>query len=333
MLKTYRIIPLVFILFLFGFTLITVAPVIAQEQWNPSMGMCHNSRPCMKNNKCGKMCNASVRASKGWVKPNDTNNPETAETAGEGVCRMRETGNTWIPMACKCGLPPKQKEGRPCKCHNSVTVGPCKGKTPPPKVHEAVADGPWNPSMGMRHPDRPCMNRAKHPGGCGPDTRTSVQIANDPWDNGGTLKPKAAKVLSPAEKQIEEMLRRNEEIMKDFRQKIERNLPWDPSMGMRHPARPCMKNGLINPSKGCGPDNRASAIIARDPYDKEYIILKRAAPALEQACFRRCEGPTSTGWQRSTCKARCVAKRPNPRCKGGSFSGFYTTESSLRCLN
>ena len=109
--------------------------------------------------------------------------------------------------------------------------------------------------------------------------------------------------------------------------------PWDPSMGMRHPARPCMKNGLINPSKGCGPDNRASAIIARDPYDKEYIILKRAAPALEQACFRSCEANSMDGSTRWTCKARCVDKRPNPRCKGGSFSGFYTTESSLRCLN
>ena len=31
MLKTYRIIPLVFILFFFGFTLITVAPVFAQS--------------------------------------------------------------------------------------------------------------------------------------------------------------------------------------------------------------------------------------------------------------------------------------------------------------
>jgi hypothetical protein len=31
MLKTYRIIPLVFILFLFGFTLITVAPVFAHS--------------------------------------------------------------------------------------------------------------------------------------------------------------------------------------------------------------------------------------------------------------------------------------------------------------
>jgi len=247
MLKTYRIIPLVFILFFFGFTLFTVSPVIAQTvdqlieriealdandrakvleykyspknrpsdvtthakvtdgPWNPSMGMCHNSRPCMKDNKCGKMCNASVRASKGWVKPNDTNNPAS----------------------------------QAARANPAVT-----------EPHAKVTDG-----------------------------------------------------------------------------------PWDPSMGMRHPARPCMKNGLINPSKGCGPDNRASAIIARDPYDKEYIILKRAAPALEQACFRSCEANSMDGSTRWTCKARCVDKRPNPRCKGGSFSGFYTTESSLRCLN
>ena len=75
MLKTYRIIPLVFILFLFGFTLITVVPVIAEEQWNPSMGMCHNSRPCMKMNQCGDECAVHVRESKGWVNPNYTNNP------------------------------------------------------------------------------------------------------------------------------------------------------------------------------------------------------------------------------------------------------------------
>ena len=49
MLKTYRIIPLVFILFLFGFTFITVAPVFAQGQWDKSMGMRHPDRPCMKN--------------------------------------------------------------------------------------------------------------------------------------------------------------------------------------------------------------------------------------------------------------------------------------------
>jgi uncharacterized small protein (DUF1192 family) len=71
MLKTYRIIPLVFILFLFGFTLITVAPVFAQEQWNPSMGMCHNSRPCIKTNQCGSECAVHVRESKGWMNPSE----------------------------------------------------------------------------------------------------------------------------------------------------------------------------------------------------------------------------------------------------------------------
>ena len=50
MLKTYRIIPLVFILCLFGFTLITVSPVFA---WDKSMGMRHPDRPCMKMNSCG----------------------------------------------------------------------------------------------------------------------------------------------------------------------------------------------------------------------------------------------------------------------------------------
>ena len=48
MLKTYRIISLIFILFLFGFTLITVSPVFA---WDKSMGMRHPDRPCMKNER------------------------------------------------------------------------------------------------------------------------------------------------------------------------------------------------------------------------------------------------------------------------------------------
>ena len=42
---------------------------------------------------------------------------------------------------------------------------------------------------------------------------------------------------------------------------------WDKSMGMRHPDRPCMKNGLLNPRNGCGPDRRHPARIASDPYD------------------------------------------------------------------
>ena len=43
MLKTYRIIPLVFILFLFGFTLITVSPVIAED--SPEFVACQQIKP------------------------------------------------------------------------------------------------------------------------------------------------------------------------------------------------------------------------------------------------------------------------------------------------
>ena len=141
MLKTYRIIPLVFILFLFGFTLITVAPVIAQEQWNPSMGMCHNSRPCMIANSCGKQCAVNVRESKGW-------------------------------------LPPAEHKAR------MAAQSPEQVSTSP-----SDADGPWDKSMGMRHPARPCM--VKGPGrdgtglgprGCGRDMRSPEEIASDPYD-------------------------------------------------------------------------------------------------------------------------------------------------------
>ena len=61
MLKTYRIIPVVFILFLFGFTLITVAPVFA---WDKSMGMRHPDRPCMINGKSNprKGCGPDMRS-------------------------------------------------------------------------------------------------------------------------------------------------------------------------------------------------------------------------------------------------------------------------------
>ena len=43
MLKTYRIIPLVFILFLFGFTLITVSPVFAED--SPEFVACQQIKP------------------------------------------------------------------------------------------------------------------------------------------------------------------------------------------------------------------------------------------------------------------------------------------------
>jgi hypothetical protein len=112
MLKTYRIIPLVFILFLFGFTLITVSPVFAQ-------------------------------------------------TVDQLIERIEKLEAAVFP----------------------------EGQTVPPVVEQPTLtpvpskiDGQWDVSMGMRHPDRPCMNRAKHPGGCGPDRRSPEQKASDPYD-------------------------------------------------------------------------------------------------------------------------------------------------------
>ena len=90
MLKTYRIIPLVFILFLVGFTLFTVSPVFAQEQWNPSMGMRHPDRPCMKSNSCGQDTRTSDQiASDPWdnggtLMPNAAQSPEQVSTSPSG---------------------------------------------------------------------------------------------------------------------------------------------------------------------------------------------------------------------------------------------------------
>ena len=142
MLKTYRIIPLVFILFLFGFTLITVSPVFAQEQWNPSMGMCHNSRPCIKTNQCGKQCAVNVRESKGWLPP------------AEHKARMAAQS--------------------PEQVSTSPSVAPTTSPSP------VIA---WDKSMGMRHPDRPCMKSNM----CGHDNRSPAQIASDPYDTQNPL--------------------------------------------------------------------------------------------------------------------------------------------------
>ena len=99
--------------------------------------------------------------------------------------------------------------------------------------------------MGMRHPARPCMNRRKVPGGCGPDRRSPEQIASDPYDknNPVSVADRAALragLVPPSVK----------------------NAKWDPRMGMRHPARPCMK------TNSCDPDKRLPEYIARDPWCK-----------------------------------------------------------------
>jgi hypothetical protein len=51
---------------------------------------------------------------------------------------------------------------------------------------------------------------------------------------------------------------------------------WDKSMGIRHPDRPCMKNGLIDPAKGCAPDPRSPSEIASDPYDTNNPVTQAA---------------------------------------------------------
>ena len=108
MLKTYRIIPLVFILFLFGFTLITVAPVFAQ-------------------------------------------------TVDQLIERIEKLEAAVFP----------------------------EGQTVPPVVEQPTLtpvpskiDGQWDKSMGMRHPDRPCMKV----GSCGHDDRKGFEIRSDPFD-------------------------------------------------------------------------------------------------------------------------------------------------------
>ena len=106
--KTYRINPFAFILFLFGLTLITVAPVKAQTQIEKLIERIEKLE---------------------------------AFHSDVGSESKSDSGNIEAPPA-----------------------------------------GPWDPSMGMRHPARPCMDRTKVPGGCGPDRRSPEQIASDPYD-------------------------------------------------------------------------------------------------------------------------------------------------------
>jgi hypothetical protein len=113
MLKTYRIIPLVFILFLFGFTFSTVSPLFAQ----------------------------------------------TVDQLIESIEKLDANDRARV-LEYKYSPPNRPSDATPA----------------------AAADGPWDKSMGMRHPARPCMDRTKVRGGCGPDTRSPEQIASDPYD-------------------------------------------------------------------------------------------------------------------------------------------------------
>ena len=137
-------------------------------------------------------------------------------------------------------------------------------KRPSDDTPATVADDPWDPSMGMRHPARPCMDRKKVPGGCGPDLRSPEQIASDPYDRNNPVSLAArgeSGAASPPNRPSDD----TPATVADG--------PWDPSMGMRHPARPCMK------WKTCGPDKRSAEQIASDPFD----IINGVRQAEEEA--------------------------------------------------
>jgi cob(I)alamin adenosyltransferase len=86
MLKTYRIIPLVFILFLFGFTLITVAPVFAED--SPEFVACQqmpfgNQKEARQKKNCfrdvARLYHRQLRDSVQSVVPLETSGGEVAE--------------------------------------------------------------------------------------------------------------------------------------------------------------------------------------------------------------------------------------------------------------
>ena len=54
------------------------------------------------------------------------------------------------------------------------------------------------PINGYAPPDRPCMNRTAHPGGCGPDTRSPDEKARDPYDTQNPVSQKAGACLMPS---------------------------------------------------------------------------------------------------------------------------------------
>ena len=186
MLKTYRIIPLVFILFLFGFTFSTVSPLFAQ----------------------------------------------TVDQLIESIEKLDANDRARV-LEYKYSPPNRPSDATPA----------------------AAADGPWDKSMGMRHPARPCMKKGRQKGprfGCGRDMRSPEQIASDPYDTNNPVSL-AARAESGAHSPPPPPSDATPAAVADG--------PWDKSMGMRHPDRPCMK---VN---SCAPDTRSPEEIASDPFD------------------------------------------------------------------
>ena len=90
MLKTYRIIPLVFILFLFGFTLITVAPVLAED--SPEFVACQKIKNSgfqpmklmIEKIKCFRNLARALAAGGAVAQANGADSPEQVSTSPSG---------------------------------------------------------------------------------------------------------------------------------------------------------------------------------------------------------------------------------------------------------
>ena len=88
MLKTYRIIPLVFILFLFGFTLITVAPVLAED--SPEFVACQKIKNSgfqpmklmIEKIKCFRNLARALATGGAVAQANGADSPEQVSTSG-----------------------------------------------------------------------------------------------------------------------------------------------------------------------------------------------------------------------------------------------------------
>jgi hypothetical protein len=332
MIKTYRIIPLVFILFLFGFTLITASPVIAQ-----TVDQLIESIEKLDANDRARVLEYKYSPPH---RPSDATPAAEADAPWSGYTCTIDATRLPIMMSSMNGAPMKCKEcrefagnGNPCtvrdgtgkvvKDTGQTWIARTRAYSPTPapsdSTQAAAADGPWDKSMGMRHPARPCMKNGREKGprfGCGRDMRSPEQIASDPYD---TNNPASQAARAREAAGIKECVRKGGEGRLVFQrrcaratasrqdQAAEADGQWNPSMGMRHPDRPCMK------VKSCGPDTRSPEEIASDPYDTP--TGRAATKEKNQLCAKKRDE-----WE-STMKARASAAH-EAKVPGGGWGSI-----------
>jgi hypothetical protein len=155
MLKTYRIIPLVFILCLFGFTLITVSPVIAQPVCTPDPNydggkMCRQNPNARSYQECMGRCNASTSPSGGEVAQLNAkiSGLEAGLTELKGVVRalQEQSQNPIQPVAptAPSGGEVSQLSAKVEELHEAIT----KGHLPPNHRHKMLCN--YDPKTGYR---------------------------------------------------------------------------------------------------------------------------------------------------------------------------------------